>query len=113
MEQHHLNMISATVMSCLLCDAQTQELKAQQQQQSAQIQQMQLQIKQQQQQQCRAEQQQQCEAGHLSNGSANALGGEAILQQPAANAIATKIYEECLKRPHLRDALDGTAMKVF
>ncbi len=35
------------------------------------------------------------------------------LQHPAANAIATKIYKECLKRLCLRDALDGTAMKVF
>jgi hypothetical protein len=74
---------------------------------------MELQIKQQQQQQCHAEQQQRREAGHLCNGSGNGLGGEAILQQLAANAIATKIYEECLKHPHLRDALDGTAMKVF
>jgi hypothetical protein len=33
------------------------------------------------------------------------------LRQPTANAMATKIYEERLKHPHLRDALDETAMK--
>jgi hypothetical protein len=46
------------------------------------------------------------------NGSANGLAAEAMLRQPTANAMATKIYEERLKHPHQRDALDETAMKV-
>jgi hypothetical protein len=47
------------------------------------------------------------------NGSANGIGADAILRQPTANAMATKIYEERLKHPQQRDALDETAMKRY
>jgi hypothetical protein len=59
------------------------------------------------------QQQQRREATHLLNGTANGIGADAILRQPTANAMATKIYEERLKHPQQRDTLDETAMKVF
>jgi hypothetical protein len=59
------------------------------------------------------QQQQRREPSHLLNGSANGIGADAILRQPTANAMATKIYEERLKHPQQRDALDETAMKVL
>uniref|UniRef100_A0A7I4DAC1 LisH domain-containing protein n=1 Tax=Physcomitrium patens TaxID=3218 RepID=A0A7I4DAC1_PHYPA len=83
---------------------QQQQAQAQQQQQ---LQQMQLQILQQ-----RHAQQRREASSHLLNGSGNGPGSEAMLRQPTANAMATKIYEERLKHPHQRDALDETAMKV-
>ncbi|CAM6079795.1 unnamed protein product [Sphagnum tenellum] len=79
------------------------------QQQQAQL--MQLQMLQQR--HAQHQQQQRREPSHLLNGSANGIGADAILRQPTANAMATKIYEERLKHPQQRDALDETAMKLF
>jgi flagellar biosynthesis GTPase FlhF len=88
---------------------QQQQQQQVQQQQQQQLQQMQLQILQQR----HAQQQRRDASTHLLNGSANGLGAEAMLRQPTANAMATKIYEERLKHPHQRDALDETAMKRY
>ncbi|KAG0562630.1 hypothetical protein KC19_9G161000 [Ceratodon purpureus] len=87
---------------------QQAQVQQQQQHQQQQLQQMQLQILQQ-----RHAQQRRDASSHLLNGSANGLAAEAMLRQPTANAMATKIYEERLKHPHQRDALDETAMKVL
>jgi regulator of protease activity HflC (stomatin/prohibitin superfamily) len=93
---------------------QQQQQHQHQQQQAAQLQQMQLQLLQQHHaQQQHQQQQQRREASHLLNGSANGLGGDALLRQPTANAMATKIYEERLKHPHPRDGVDETAMKRY
>jgi hypothetical protein len=93
---------------------QQQQQHQHQQQQAAHLQQMQLQLLQQHHaQQQHQQQHQRREASHLLNGSANGLGGDALLRQPTANAMATKIYEERLKHPHPRDTVDETAMKVF
>ena len=62
-----------------------------------------------------AQQQQQCIEG-LLNGSANRLvGNDPLLQQNPGivNAIATKMYDERLKLPHLRDSMDDGSLKVF
>ena len=47
------------------------------------------------------------------NGVANGVGADNMLrQQTTANALATKIYEECLKHPQKRDGPEDATMKV-
>ena len=87
---------------------QTQQLKAREQQQQQQQQQQQLQLLRQQQQPPRRD------GSHITmNGVANGVGADNMLrQQTTANALATKIYEECLKHPQKRDGQEDATMKV-
>ncbi|KAH7511868.1 hypothetical protein FEM48_Zijuj12G0028500 [Ziziphus jujuba var. spinosa] len=75
---------------------------------------LQQQQQQQQQQQHQQQQQQQRDGTQLLNGTSNGLvSSEPLMRQnPAtANALATKMYEEKLKLPLQRDALDDAALK--
>ncbi|XP_041007559.1 transcriptional corepressor LEUNIG-like isoform X1 [Juglans microcarpa x Juglans regia] len=98
---------------------QTQLAKAreQQQQQKPQQQQMQMQqllLQRQQQHQLQQQQQQRRDGNQLLNGTASGLvSSDSLMRQnPAtANALPTKMYEERLKLPLQRDALDDGAVK--
>ncbi|KAH9799346.1 transcriptional corepressor LEUNIG [Citrus sinensis] len=87
----------------------------QHQQQHQQQQQQQQQPPQQPQQQQPQQQQQRRDGAHLLNGNTNGLlGNDSLMRQNpgTANAMATRMYEEKLKLPVLRDSLDDAAMKV-
>ncbi|GAY60168.1 hypothetical protein CUMW_199910 [Citrus unshiu] len=86
----------------------------QHQQQHQQQQQQQQQPPQQPQQQQPQQQQQRRDGAHLLNGNTNGLlGNDSLMRQNpgTANAMATRMYEEKLKLPVLRDSLDDAAMK--
>ncbi|KAB1209193.1 Transcriptional corepressor LEUNIG [Morella rubra] len=116
---------AASYIETQLAKAREQQLQQQQQQKPQQHQQMQMQqlllqrhAQQQQQQpqlqQQQQEQQQRRDGNQLLNDSANGLvsGDPLMRQNPAtASALATKMYEERLKVPLQRDALDEGAMK--
>ncbi|KAL0924283.1 hypothetical protein M5K25_005099 [Dendrobium thyrsiflorum] len=91
---------------------QPQQLLQQQQQQ---MQQLLLQRQAQQQQQQQQQQPQRRDGAHLVNGNANGLvGNESLIRQnPGANALATKLYEERLKMPLQRDSLEEASIKRF
>ncbi|KAK4755895.1 hypothetical protein SAY87_009652 [Trapa incisa] len=96
-----------------LLQQQQQQLQQHRQQQQQQPQSQQLQ--QQQTQQLQQPQQQREGGGtaHLLSRSSNGMGtmDPLIRQNPGANALATKMYEEKLKLPLQRDAMDDAIMK--
>eukprot|EP00252_Welwitschia_mirabilis_P003196 TRINITY_DN1328_c0_g1_i2.p1 TRINITY_DN1328_c0_g1~~TRINITY_DN1328_c0_g1_i2.p1 ORF type:complete len:882 (+),score=232.53 TRINITY_DN1328_c0_g1_i2:548-3193(+) len=62
------------------------------------------------------QQQQRRDGGNILNSTSNGLvGNDSLLRQNTgtANAMATKIYEERLKLPHPRDAIDDSNIKRF
>ncbi|XP_076916000.1 transcriptional corepressor LEUNIG-like [Bidens hawaiensis] len=114
-QQHHQMQMQQLMLQWQAQQAQQQQQQqAQQQQQQAQQQQQQQQQQQAQQQQ-QQQQQQRRDGPHLLNGASNRLVGNDPLmrQNPGVNAIATKMYEEKLKVPLPRDALDDAAMKRY